>query len=38
MEWKNLLRDQIEKAYASSLRLMDMADGDKLNWKPVTIG
>lgn len=34
MNWKELLKNEIEYTYKVTAGLMDLVDGDKLDWKP----
>ncbi len=36
MNWTQLLKDEIEAAYASTTKLMDKVDPSSLEWKPAT--
>ncbi|MBN1348015.1 DinB family protein [candidate division KSB1 bacterium] len=36
MNWTELLKNEIESAYRVTEGLMDLVDGDKLQWKPAT--
>ncbi|MBI9073214.1 MAG: DinB family protein [Melioribacteraceae bacterium] len=34
MEWRKLIKDELEAVYPTTEKLMDMVDSDKLDWKP----
>ncbi len=36
MEWNQLLSSEMEKAYKSTLAMIEKVDDSELNWKPVT--
>jgi uncharacterized damage-inducible protein DinB len=36
MNWTELLKTEIEYAYGVTYKLMDLVDGDELDWKPPT--